>query len=499
MAGFAAHRIVKILNYVILVTLLAALAGVYWVGWRPLAKTSGAVDAPVSAETTVVFDQVGVPHIRASNLEDALFVQGYVTAQDRFFQMELIRRLTAGELSEVFGPMALDVDRESRRPRLRRIAEQAYTTLPAADRAAFAAYTRGVNQYLATHRGNLPLEFTLARFQPRPWSVVDSLMICLHMFRTLTNTFRDELLKASLMAEGDPALVNQLFPARTGKEALPGSNGWALAGSRTASGKPLLSSDMHLEYSLPGIWYMTHLTAPGLDVAGVALPGTPGIIVGHNRRIAWGITNLGYDVQDLYIEKLDDRTGRYVYNGQVEQARGERELIRVKGQNPVEVVIWVTRHGPVLVGDGDKRMAMRWVAAEPGVLQFPILDINRAENWQQFTAALSRFPGPGSNFVYADVDGNIGYHAAGMLPKRAGWTGDLPVDGSNGEHEWTGLIPFAELPSAYNPPSGIIATANQNPFPADYPYPVNGNFAAHHRLNQLRDRSWRARAGSPRT
>jgi penicillin amidase len=300
-----------------------------------------------------------------------------------------------------------------------------------------------------------------------------------------------------MMKEGDPKLVAVLFPPRSGAEVQPGSNAWALAGSRTASGKPLLSNDMHLEYSLPGIWYMTQLTAPGLDVSGVALPGTPGVIVGHNRRIAWGITNLQFDIQDLYLEKLDQRTGQYVYKGAVEQARPEREIIRIKGQPPTEQASWVTRHGPLFVTEGGDVMTLRWAAAEPGLLQFPILDINRAENWKDFTTALARFPGPGSNFVYADVDGNIGYHAAGRLPKRRGYLGDLPVEGWTGEFDWDGFIPFDELPQAYNPPAGMIVTANQNPFPADFPHPVNGNFAAHHRLLQIRNllsarKGWRA-------
>jgi penicillin amidase len=488
---------VKSVNLVIAVLLALLIAALYWFGWRPLPVRSGTIAASVSQPAGVAFDALGVPHIQAATFEDALFVQGYVTAQDRMFQMDVLRRLDAGELSEVFGALALDSDKESRRLRLRRIAEDAYVTLPAADRAAFAAYARGVNAYLAGHAGNLPLEFTLARYQPRPWSVVDSLLICLHMFRDLTTSWRDELIKRRMLAAGDRDKVNFLFPVRSGGEVQPGSNAWALAGSRTASGRPLLSNDMHLAFSLPGIWYMTHLEAPGLDVSGVSLPGAPGVIVGHNRRIAWGITNLGFDVQDLYIEKLDERTGRYVYQGKVEQARPEREIIRVKGQSPVELLVWVTRHGPLFVSEGDDKMALRWVVAEPGLVQYPILDINRAGNWQEFTTALRRFPGPGSNFVYADVDGNIGYHAAGQLPKRRGYTGDLPVDGSTGQYEWDGIIPFDELPSAFNPPSGMIVTANQNPFPADYPYPVNGSFPTHHRLMQIRNllearKAWRA-------
>src|ERR1019366_1050986 len=247
------------------------------------------------------------------------------------------------------------------------------------------------------------------------------------------------------------------------------------------------SSDMHLAYSLPGSWYMTHIQAPGLDVSGVALPGAPGVMVGHNQRIAWGITNLQFGVQDLYIEQFDDRTGRYSYRGQVEQARPEREIIRVKGQPAYEMVVWVTRHGPLYVTDGNDRMALRWAAAEPGIMQYPILDIDRAQDWRQFTAALARFPGPGSNFVYADTDGNIGYHVAGKLPKRRGYKGDVPVDGSSGDFDWDGMIPFEQLPAAFNPPGGIVASANQNTFPVDYPYPVTGNFAAPGRARQIRD------------
>jgi penicillin amidase len=247
---------------------------------------------------------------------------------------------------------------------------------------------------------------------------------------------------------------------------------------------------------MPGIWYMTHVQAPGLDVSGVSLPGVPGVIVGHNQHIAWGITNLGFDVQDLYFEKMDD-AGRYVFQGKVEQAREEREIIQVKGQRPIEMAIAVTRHGPVIVANGAERISLRWTAAEPGLLQYPVIEIDRAQNWQQFNAAISRWSGPGSNFVYADADGNIGYHAAGKLPKRRGFSGDVPLDGSSGDFEWDGYLPFEELPAAFNPPSGIIATANQNPFPADYANTVHGSFAPAFRAQRIRDllsarTGWRA-------
>ena len=497
MSHSALARIVKIVNLVVAVVVVAALAVVYWCVWRPLPQRSGSIEVTVAAPVAVQFDAHGVPHVAASSLEDALFAQGYVTAQDRLWQMDALRRLAAGDLSEVVGAGALESDRESRRLRMRRIAERAYVDLPAADRAAMAAYARGVNAFVNSHLGNLPLEFRLLGYQPRPWSVVDSLLICLHMFRTLSASWRDDLLKHDLLAHGDARKIDILFPGRAAGEPPPGSNAWALSGAHTASGKPLLANDMHLEYGLPCIWYMAHLQAPGMDVSGVALPGVPGIIVGHNRRIAWGITNLGFDAQDLYIEKFDPRTGRYLYRGQTEQARLEREIIRVKNQAPEEMPVWVTRHGPLFVSRNDTQMALRWVAAEPGFVQYPFLDIDRAQTWAEFRAALERMPGPASNFVYADTDGNIGYQVAGKLPVRRGYVGDVPVDGSSGNFEWDGFIPFGDLPSAFNPPGGIIATSNQDPFPGNYPYQVNGLFAPAYRASQVRARlqarqDWRA-------
>jgi len=487
MTHTASSRILKAVNVVILFLLATVLGAVYWFGWRPLPQRSGSVDAPVSAPVTVLFDTLGEPHIRAASQQDALIVQGYVTAQDRLWQMDSLRRYASGTLAEVLGPAAVESDRELRRLRLRRLAEAAYIRIPAADRAALAEYTLGVNEFIAKHRDNLPVEFTLLGYQPRPWSVIDSLLVGLYMFRDLTTTWRDELAKRAMLADGDAAKVNFLFAERSGNEPSPGSNSWALAGSHTASGKPLLSNDMHLAYSLPGIWYLAHLQAPGLDVAGVTVPGLPGVAVGHNQHVAWGITNLQFDVQDLYIEKLDDRTGRYLYQGHVEQARREREVIEVKGGRPIETTTWVTRHGPLFLVDGQEHLALRWTAAEPGLFQFPFLDIDRAENWDQFTTALTRWVGPGANFVYADTSGHIGYHAAGMLPKRRGYQGDVPVDGSSGDDDWDGFLPFDQLPSTYNPPSGMIASANQNPFPADYPAPVNGNFAPPLRVRRIRE------------
>ncbi len=476
-------RILQYFNIAALIALILAVAAVYWYAWRPLPQTSGTLTAPVSKRVVIARDALGVPHISAASLEDALFAQGFATAQDRLWQMEGLRRLAAGRLAEVLGPDFVERDREARRYRLDRIAEQQAQSLPAADRAALAAYARGVNYFIETHRGRLPLEFTLLGFEPRPWTVQDSVLVALHMYCELTVTWRDKFARTAMLAGGDAAKIAVLFPARLGSEVQPGSNAWVLAGSRTATGKPLLANDPHLEYSNPGIWFMVHLRAPGLDVAGVTLPGIPGVILGHNDRIAWGATNLGFDVQELYIEKIDLRTGRYLFRGQTEQARLERELIPVKGARPVEFVQWVTRHGPVFVEQG-RALALRWTAAEPGGFSFPLLDIDRARNWQEFVAALARYPGPGQNFVYADTDGNIGYHATGRLPIR-NCEGDVPGDGSSGECEWNGYIPFEKLPQTYNPAAGIFVSANDNPFPPNYPYRVRGNFAARFRADRI--------------
>lgn len=490
------RQIVRSIGLAILIVLMAVVGLVYWYAWRPLPQRSGAIEAGVSQTVSVAFDALGEPHIRAASQDDALFVQGYVTAQDRLWQMDGLRRLAGGDLAEILGPAFLESDRVVRRLRLRRVAEADYLNLPPQDRAVLAAYARGVNAFLTTHRNRLPVEFTLLGYQPQPWSAVDSILVALHMIRTLTTTWREELVKRAMLESGDPKKVNLLFAVRAGNEAQPGSNAWAVTGAHTASGKPLLANDIHLDYGLPGVWYMTHLEAPGLDVVGVALPGAPGVIVGHNQRIAWGITNLQFDVQDLYIEQLNEQTGQYLYQGHMEQARLERELIRVKGQPPVELLVWVTRHGPLFATEGGDRMALRWIAEDPSIFQYPVVEYDRAQNWSQFTTALARFPGPGSNFVYADTEGNIGYHVVGKLPKRRGYDGDVPVDGSSGDFDWDGYIPFDQLPSVLNPSRGIIVSSNQNPFPPDYPYRVNGDFAPA-RSKQVLDRlsahdGWRA-------
>jgi penicillin amidase len=482
-------RLLRYLNFLIGVVLAIVMGGIYWFFWRPLPQTSGQLAAPLSARVTITRDSLGMPDISAGNEQDLFFAQGYTTAQDRLWQMDGLRRFAAGDLAEIVGPGGIESDRDSRRMRMRRIAEAASLTMPAKDRAEFAAYARGVNHFIETHRTSLPFEFAILGYDPRPWSVVDSILISLYMYRSLTTSWPEKILKRNLLASGDADKIAFLFPTRAGAEVSPGadvqpgSNAWAISGRLTASGKPLLSNDMHLEYSVPGIWFMVGLRMPGLHVAGVSLPGTPGVIVGHNDHIAWGLTNLHFDVQDLYLERIDERTGRYLYQGKVEQARAEREIIRVKGKEAIDLRSWVTRHGPLVA----ENLALRWTAAEPGMFEFPFIDVDRAANFEEFTKAFARLPGPGQNAVYADREGNIGYHASGKLPIRRNYKGDVPVDGSTGEFEWDGYIPFDKLPSAFNPSNGLVVSANQNPFPSGYEFPVQGTFATPYRSNQIRN------------
>lgn len=481
----ALQRFLKYINFLIGVALIAALLAVYWYAWRPLPRTSGTLDALVSQTATISRDALGVPHIDAKNIEDAIFLQGYVTAQDRLWQMDAARRLASGELAEVAGAALVESDRDARRMRLRRIADQQARRVNAEDRKLLASYARGVNYFIETHRSNLPVEFTLLNYQPRPWTISDTLVIGLQMYRMLSNSWKDETVKSTMLAGGDARKVNALFPTRTGGEAQPGSNAWAISGARTASGKPLLASDPHLEWSVPSTWYMVHLKAPGLNVSGVSIAGVPCVIIGHNERIAWGITNLHFDVQDLYIERMESQSGRYAFKNQVQQATAERELIAVKGAPAVEFVTWVTVHGPVILSEGGQNLSLRWTASEPAEFRFAFGDLNRAGNFEEFTNVLERFPGPGSNFVYADREGNIGYQAAGRFPTRRNHNGDVPVDGASGDFEWDGFIPFEQLPRAYNPASGMIVTANQNPFPAEYLHKVSGKFSSHYRERQI--------------
>lgn len=475
---------------VLIAVLIVALGGaVYWYALRPLPKVSGSIEAPIQARATVRRDARGIPHIEAGSWQDALFVQGYVTAQDRLWQMDGLRRFAAGELAEVFGAAALGSDEQSRQLRLRAIAELDAARTTPEERAAFIAYARGVDYFIRTHRGNYSLEFSLPghAYDPRPWRMIDSILVGLVMYRDLTDSATLDLERGELFAKAaDPTRIHQLFPAVQGNYVSPGSNAWAVSGAHTASGKAMLANDPHLAYSIPSIWYLVHIKAPGLDVSGASMPGVPGILIGHNEHIAWGITSLEADSVDLYREQLDPRTGRYQFQGHTEQAQLDSQAIGVRGEKPTILNTWVTRHGPIVSNDGKGNIySLRWTAADG--FSFPFFEMARARTWPEFRTAALRLFGPALNFVYADDGGNIGFQVAGRVPIRRNFDGETPVDGASGNFEWDGYIPPDQLPSIYNPPGGIVATGNQNPFPPGYPYLVPGSFHSRYRVNQIRN------------
>ncbi len=484
-------RILQFINVLIALALMASGGVLYWYGYRLLPQTAGALALGVTAPGKIARDALGVPHIRSATIEDAVFLQGYAMAQDRLWQMDMARRQASGQVAEVVGRAAIESDVEARRWRLRHIAEAQTKIVPPGEYSVLAAYARGVNAFIATHHDSLPVEFTLMGYDPRPWTITDTLVIGMQMAKSLSATDEAELRKASMLEVGEPEKVDVLFPVRTGGESQMGSNAWVVNGKWTKSGRPLLANDPHLQFGFPSTWYQVHLEAPGLNVVGVTLPGIPMVIIGHNDRIAWGVTNLHFDVMDFYVERMNLATGQYEFGGKVEQAQLEREAIAVKDEKPRIFTHWLTRHGPVQVrpvgtkqGPTNQALALRWTHADPTGFSFIFLDLNRAGNWTGFRAALARYPGAAQNFVYADVDGHIGYQATGRFPIRKGFKGDVPLDG-HGQQEWDGFIPFDALPRSFDPASGRLVTANQNPFPAKYEYPVAGRFTSHYRQRQI--------------
>ncbi len=406
------------------------------------------------------------------------------------------------------------------------------------ERLLLDSYTRGVNAYIESHRDRLPLEFLMMRYQPQPWREIDSVAVALNLATALSESWESDLMREHIAAKLGKDLFSDVFPdhsaldapvadvpasapaaARTSSADLffhaldsgacrlsivdcrllqspivdwqssmagIGSNNWVVNGSHTKSGKPLLANDPHLSHSVPSVWYMIHLKTPGLDVIGVSLPGLPFVILGHNEHIAWGMTNTGPDVQDLYIESFHvGDPKKYLHNGQWVDAEGRDERIKVRNQPDYHFTVMVTRHGPIISHDGGRDLALQWTLLSPHAVRLPFLRINQASNWQEFTAALRDFKVPMQNCVYADAEGNIGYYAAGLVPIRKQGNGAVPVPGSTDDYDWTGFIPFDDLPHSYNPPSGMIATANGRIVPDNYPYFITAKWEAPFRTARI--------------
>jgi penicillin amidase len=491
----------------ILVALIAlvVVAGAGFGTYRirhPFPQVAGTLAvAGLQAPVEVMRDRWGIPHLFARSEHDLFLAQGFVHAQDRLWQMEFNRRIAAGRLSEIFGETTLETDRFLRTVGLRRAAEAEWEIQDADARAAARAYADGVNAFLARYRNRLPVEFGLLRFAPEAWTPIDSLAYAKLMAWVLSGNWESEILRAHLVSRFGPEGAQTLLPPYPGDhpvivpqavdytpfrspavlralDAAPrrtgiGSNNWVLAGARTATGAPLLANDPHLEAGMPSIWYEMHLAGGAINVVGSTFPGTPGVIIGHNEHIAWGVTNAGPDVQDLYIERFHptDPT-RYLFKGTWENVTVVTERIVVKGRrDPVILPVRITRHGPILnsVVEGlPYFVALRWTALDRGTVLTSFSRLMRAKNWDEFRDALRLWTVPAQNFVFADRAGNIGYQLPGRIPIRAKGDGLLPVPGWTGEYEWTGEIPFERLPSWLNPARGYIVTANNRIVPERY-------------------------------
>jgi penicillin amidase len=534
---------------------LGALAGLGGVAAltavrRPLARTSGQVTLPgLSAPVQILRDRWGVPHIYARSTADLFMAQGFVHAQDRLWQMELQRRTGMGRLAEVFGPIALDTDRFVRVLGFNRVVRREAAALEGDARAVVDAYVRGINAFLVQNARRLPIEFTILRLQPEPWQAEDVLVWAKMMALNLSRGWMTDLLRARIVAAVGPeraALLEPQYPPahpltippgvrygvdigadalRMAAAAAPftgssaagqGSNAWAVSGARSASGRPLLASDPHLILQVPSLWYENHLSGGDIHVTGVSLPGIPCVVIGHNERVAWGLTNGENTVQDLFVERFDpgDPT-RYEFQGAWEQATVVREQIFVKGQaEPTIEEVRITRHGPIISSfvpkdDGrwtmdDRRpdqdapsssvnrlsshqaLALRWAALDPGQMIAAALGLNCAQDWDSFRAAVAKWDMPTQNFIYADVDGHIGYALSGALPIRPLGDGLLPVPGWDGQHEWAGTIPRDELPHVLDPDEGFVASANTQIAGAGYPYALPGEYLPGYRARRIR-------------
>ena len=501
-------------------------------------QTQGALRlAGLHQPVTVIRDPRGIPHIYAQDSHDLFMAQGYVHAQDRFWQMEFWRRIGQGRLAEILGPSALPQDKFLRTLGIAEAARASLDEYDAESRQILVDYAEGVNAYLRLQGGRLPLEFQVLALngvvvKPEPWKPEDTVTWGTMMSWDLGGNYDRELELAQVLSRFGEDTFQALVVSYPGSHPvvvpkgiaweriappiaeLPrglvlgqgsgvGSNNWVISGKKSATGKPLLANDPHLGIQMPSIWYEVGLhcrpASEGCpyDVVGFSFPTAPGVVIGHNARIAWGVTNAGPDVQDLYVEKLNPANPNQVeVNGHWEDMQVSHQQIRVAGQKePVSLVVRRTRHGPIIndVATGPESrwaygwqpVALKWTALGANRVLMSVLRVDRARNWQEFREALRYWDCPAQNFVYADIEGNIGYQMPGQIPIRAKGNGMLPVPGWTDEYAWTRMIPFEELPTAYNPPEGYIATSNNKIVPDSYPYLISLEWDSGYRAQRV--------------
>jgi penicillin amidase len=537
----------RLVTYLAIISLIVGVIGFFLVR-RSFPQIDGEVRIPsLDAAVEIIRDTNGIPHIYASTTHDLFMAQGYVHAQDRFWQMDFWRHIGQGRLAELFGSSEVDSDTFLRALGFTRLSEEEFAVLDDQSKSILESYAEGVNAYLAERQGTR-LSFEYAAlvlknrgYEPEPWDPIDTLSWARMMAWDLGANMGDEIARAVLAGSLPRSRVDELYPSYPSDrpyilpESSPyaggdpvgrslatgladvdlsallstaasrvdglndllgesgaeiGSNNWVVAGSKTASGLPLLANDPHLSIQMPSIWYEVGLHCDGdcpFDVTGFSFAGVPGVVIGHNDRIAWGVTNLAADTQDLYIERLNpDDPNQYEVDGQWVDLEVRTEVIEIAGTTPTEIEVKTTRHGPIISDRYDPlenfgreagievptnyAVAFRWTALEPARLVHAVLGINEAANWDEFREAVSRWDIAGQNFVYADVEGNIGYQSSGRVPIRSVGDGRWPVAGWDGASEWTGFVPFEEMPTVLNPPEGFLHSANQHVVDGSYPY-----------------------------
>jgi penicillin amidase len=510
------------------ILLFTLVAGTYIYLRQSLPQTRGELRlGGLHSPVEVLRDRNGVPHIYAASVADAYFALGFVHAQDRLWQMEVSRRIAAGRLAEILGPAALNADRLFRTLGIHSVARANLKHYGAGSRRLLEAYSAGVNAFIDS-RPVLPPEFWIFRVAPEPWTPADSIAWVKVMAWDLGGNWRNELLRLELSTRLPVALIQEFLPPYPGDAPLPlpdlgklygalgeapaqvaaetsrgpdpqglGSNSWVVAGSRTASGKPLLANDPHLGLTAPSVWYLAHLHAPGLQVIGATLPGVPGVLVGRTDRIAWGFTNTGPDVQDLYLERLE-RSGGYLTPQGPRAFDTRRETIKVKGAEDEHLIVRLSRHGPVISDvvqralDAAPRgyaLALAWTAlAEDDLTLQAALRFSQVRDWPSFVAVGRDLAAPQQNVTYADVDGNIGFIAPGRVPIRKPENdlhGLAPAPGWDARYDWAGFVPYDELPRSFNPREGAIVTANQKIVPPGYRYFITSEWEAPYRAERI--------------
>jgi penicillin amidase len=486
---------------VALVALIAlAAGGIAFVFYRAMPDYAGAASlAGLSGEVRVYRDVYGVPHIFAPSMNDAARALGYIHASERLYQMEIQRRAGQGRLAEIAGADLVGVDKFIRTLGFYRLATSSFAAMGPEAQAYYQAYADGVNAFLTTHKGRLAPEFLILGDDPEPWTPADSLVWGKLMSLQLSHNYAIEAERAQLAQKMPPDMARLLFPsapagspittlpasnpkhaempsAQQKLGALIGvdhgaSNEWVVSGARTATGKPILANDPHLGLEAPILWYLARIVTPDLSLKGASVPGAPIMLLGQNDHIAWGFTTADTDVQDLFVETIDPKNpAHYLTPGGAEPFLARDEIIHVKNAPDIVLKVRATRHGPVL-SDIDEKLAGLAGAGKVMALAFTglgdrdttseaLMRVNRAQNWDQFLDAMKLFQTPTQNIVFADSAGNIGFISPGLVPLRKSGDGLAPADGASGANDWTGFIPFEQLPQAYNPQTGFLFNAN---------------------------------------